>query len=180
MVLDEEARVELAFTRERLLALTTSCDRQALKDAGDMLRYTRVSVDCIRIGICTDLDNAKVWKPRREMWVYRSVHHRSMHHFPRTPSSFGPGNVVLPSNRFIAGHRRVDFAHPSSSRTSQGAISDHQRNVDKRRDSRELLSAIHRAHTLPSIFATVNTVSRGICDLQRNGAICAPRGEHRY
>jgi hypothetical protein len=63
LVLDEEARAELAFNRERLLALTTSCDGKTLKDVGDLLRYTRVSVPCLRFGICTDLDNAKVWKP---------------------------------------------------------------------------------------------------------------------
>jgi hypothetical protein len=64
LVLDGEAPDELTFTRERLLALTTSCDRQTLKDAGDLLRYTRVSVHSMRFGVWTDLDNVKVWKTR--------------------------------------------------------------------------------------------------------------------
>jgi hypothetical protein len=42
LVFDEEAPVELNFSRERLLALATRCDAKILKDAGDLLRYTRV------------------------------------------------------------------------------------------------------------------------------------------
>lgn len=41
LTMDEEAFSELSLSREQLLALTTSCDRKTLKNAGDLLRYTR-------------------------------------------------------------------------------------------------------------------------------------------
>lgn len=44
LTIDGEAATELSFSRDRLLALATNCDRKTLSDAGYMLRYTRASI----------------------------------------------------------------------------------------------------------------------------------------